>query len=390
MDSTTTDFWSSFDWSGWAVKLLMAVAILVVTWIVARIVRWAFSKLTERVGLLQRAGGDGNSVGDSLGQIASLLVWLFGLVAILQLFALERVLEPIQSLLTGVMGFLPNLIGAAFVFFVGSLIAKIVRQLVETTLSTINFDTYLNRTGADEVTGNQTLSRTLATVLWALIMIVVAIASLQILGISAISDPAQQMLQAIFTAIPNIIAAALILGVGFVIARFAGDILLEILQGFGTDRAASSLGLLTEGRSLSSVLTKIAQVAIMLFFGVMATRMLDFPEVTAILNEVLALGGRVLFGAVIIGAGFYVANLLASMVEGGLATQVIRYATLVLFVAMGLSYMGIADSIIQLAFGSLVVGGALAAAIAFGLGGRDAAARVLERAEQQGSSELTS
>ena len=52
---------------------------------------------------------------------------------------------------------------------------------------------------------------------------------------------------------------------------------------------------------------------------------------------------------------------------------------LVLFVAMGLKYMGIADSIIELGFGALVVGGAAAAALAFGLGGRDQAARQLER-----------
>jgi len=60
---------------------------------------------------------------------------------------------------------------------------------------------------------------------------------------------------------------------------------------------------------------------------------------------------------------------------------VIRWAIIVLFAAMGLKYMGIADSIITLAFGSVVVGGAVAAALAFGLGGRDAAARVL--AEKQ-------
>jgi hypothetical protein len=59
--------------------------------------------------------------------------------------------------------------------------------------------------------------------------------------------------------------------------------------------------------------------------------------------------------------------------------MVVKYATIVLFVAMGLKYMGIADSIIELGFGALVVGGALAAALAFGLGGRDVAGRYLAR-----------
>jgi hypothetical protein len=66
----------------------------------------------------------------------------------------------------------------------------------------------------------------------------------------------------------------------------------------------------------------------------------------------------VLFGAAIIAAGFFIANLVARAFGGtGTAATVVRYATLVLFVAMGLKYMGIADSIIELAFGALVVGG---------------------------------
>jgi hypothetical protein len=211
-------------------------------------------------------------------------------------------------------------------------------------------------------------------------MIVVTIAALQILGISAISDPAEQMLTIIFDAIPAVIAAALLLALGVVIARFAGNLLEQILEGFGTDRAVRALGVETD-RSASSVLAKVAQVAIVLFFAVMAAQLLGFPQITQFLSRVLELGGQVLFGAAIIAVGFFIANLLARMVDDGPATEIVRYATIVLFAAMGLSFMGIADDIIELAFGALVVGSALAAALAFGLGGRDAASRQLARLE---------
>ncbi|MFV0534604.1 MAG: hypothetical protein ACK5MR_13230, partial [Cumulibacter sp.] len=56
---------------------------------------------------------------------------------------------------------------------------------------------------------------------------------------------------------------------------------------------------------------------------------------------------------------------------------------LVLFAAIGLRYMGLADSIVNLAFGALVVSAGLAAALAFGIGGRDAAARRLQRMEEK-------
>lgn len=229
---------------------------------------------------------------------------------------------------------------------------------------------------------NAKITSVIANLAFAIILVVVSIAALQILGISAIADPATTMLQLILNAIPLIIAAALILGIGFVIAKFAGDLLESTLQGLGTDRAVAGFGI--ESRtSASTVLARVAQVAIMLFFAIMAARTLDFPEVTNLLNEVLALGGRVLFGAAIIGAGFFIANLLARAIGSGTASTIVRYGTLVLFVAMGLQYMGIADSIINLAFGALVVGGALAAALAYGLGGRDAASRSLQKLERQ-------
>lgn len=403
------DFLDNYDWPQILQNVVIAILILIATWILARVVKWAIGKLVSKVGFLQKQGSDGQSVGDSLGQIASLLVWLFGLVAVMQVFALNAALTPIQSLLDNVMGYLPNIIGAVFVFFIGFVLAKILKQLVETALGAANLEglaAKLNPNQAARAVGAggaatpeasqaapaeqdsgsdlvRNLPSLVGNLVFAVVLIVVSIAALQILGIRAISDPAEQMLTIILNAIPLIIAAALILGLGFLIAKFVGELLESTLRGLGTDRAVSSLGIVPDGTSASTIITKVAQAAIMIFFAIMATRTLNFPEVTAILNEVLELGGRVLFGGAIIAAGFLVAGLLARAVGGGTASTIIRYATLVLFVAMGLQYMGIADSIINLAFGALVVGGALAAALAYGLGGRDAAARSLEKVQRK-------
>lgn len=412
-------FLDDIDWAGLLGKALAAVAILVVTWLVAMIVKSLFTKLSRRIPTLQKAGADGESVGVTMGSIGSLVVWLLGLTALLSVLGLSQVLGPIQSLLDGVLGFLPNLIGAGIVFFVGALLAKVVRQLVETALGALPIDSWMKKAGAttSSVTGTQSaapagpppppgqpappqgpngqpappqgggsssggaassIPKTLATVLYALIMIVVTISALQILGIESISRPAEQMLQTIFDTIPAIIAAGIMLALGVFIARFAGDILEQVLDGVGVDRQLGELDILPEGTKVAPAVAKIAQVAIVLFFAVMAAQLLNFPQITQFLSEVLALGGKVVFGGAIIAAGFFIASLLAKLLSGVGAT-IVKYATIVLFVAMGLKYMGIADSIIELGFGALVVGGAAAAALAFGLGGRDAAARQLER-----------
>ncbi|MGO1411245.1 mechanosensitive ion channel [Microbacterium sp.] len=395
---------SSFNWGDMLMKIGLAIVIILVTWLIAWLVKWGISKLVGRIGFLQKQGSDGKPVGDSIGQVASLIVWLFGLVAVLQVFALEQVLAPIQGMLDGILQYLPNIIGAGFVFFIGFVIAKIVSQLVSVALNAANLDRLMSKASpqraADTITGEEAappapqgaappqpaqpsagarIASIVSNLVFAIILIVVAVAALQILNITAISEPAVQMLNLILGAIPSIIAALLILGLGYLIAKFVGDLLEGTLVGIGTDRAIASMGIMPEGRSASAIITTIARVAIMVFFGIMAARALNFPEITDILNEVLSLGGRVLFGGAIIAAGFLVAKLLSNAIGSGTASTVIRYATLVLFAAMGLQYMGIADSIITLAFGSIVVGGALAAALAFGLGGRNAAARSLDK-----------
>src|SRR5699024_7211286 len=126
---------------------------------------------------------------------------------------------------------------------------------------------------------------------------------------------------------------------------------------------------------------RIDLFAIMVIYACMAVRALVLPDVKNILNDVLALGCRVVFGGLIIGSGFIIAKIISNAIGEGTGSIVVRYATIVLFVAMGLQYMGIADSIITLAFGAVVVGGALAASLAFGLGGRDAASRTLAKME---------
>lgn len=393
------------DWVGLGSKVLAAIVILVVTWIIAKIVAWAFAKLTSKIPVLQKAGNDGDSIGKSLGSVAALLVWLFGLIALLDLFELSSVLTPIQGLLDGVMGFLPNLIGAVFVFIVGALVAKVVRQLVETALGAVPFDKWIGSGSklsgqVDATVGVDTTAdpydapaapagaaaqivKVIGLVLYAIIMIVVAIAALQILGISSISEPAEGMLNMILAAIPKLIAAAILLGIGVLIARFAADILGQIIDGLGFDNALRSMDVLPAGQSATPAITKVIQIGIVLFFAVMAAQMLEFPQITAFISEVLELGGKVIFGGAIIAAGVVIAGVLAKLVPGS-ASQILKYATIVLFVAIGLKFMGLADSIINLGFGAVVVGGAAAAALAFGLGGREAAARQLERLQAEG------
>lgn len=77
------------------------------------------------------------------------------------------------------------------------------------------------------------LSKIAGQVVFALILIVISISALQVLGIRAISEPATEMLSLILNTLPLIIAAAILLGLGYLIARFVAPVLETALRGLG-------------------------------------------------------------------------------------------------------------------------------------------------------------
>lgn len=335
----------------------------------------------DKIPLLRRAAASGDSVGASLGKIVSLFIWLFGLVAVLQALNLNSVIGPVQGLIDSFVSFVPKILGAGIIFFVGGMIAKIVRDIVETALSTINFDKWANMGGAEAVTGNSAISKTIGTIVFILIIVPVGIAALDVLNIPSITEPAKEMLQLVLGAVPRIIGASLLLGLGYVIARWVGKMLEEVLPGLGFDKSIAAIGLVPEGRSAAGAIAMIVQVAIMLFMGIAATRLLGFPELTRIVQTVLDQGASVIFGATLIAAGVLLARVLKKLVSAaageGLVPGLIEWLTIGLFIFIGLKQMHIGGQIVDYAFTAIVAGAAIAFALAVGLGGREVAARKL-------------
>jgi hypothetical protein len=395
-------------WQGqvmyWGPKVLIALLILVATWIVARVVKWAFQRAIDRIPALRThvTGGPKETVGHQLGTIAKLIIWLVGIMAALNYLGVGQILEPINALLDGIFAFLPNVIAAGLIFFVGLIVARIVRQLTETVLIAANVDGLLARVGIGDTTGTTrtppeevppgaapgatraTLARAAGILVYALIIIPVAIAALNVLKIDAISVPATNMLNDILAAIPHILTAALWLGIAFVLARFVKTIIEGILPPTGFDNAIRSTGILPAGSSPSRLVANIAFIAVMLAAAIEAAQQLGGGTVAIFLAQVTELGGKVIFGTLIIVTGIFLARIIAGLVgsstgEGSYGEEIVKYAIIALFTAIGLTFMGLADQIVILAFGLILGSAAVAVALAFGLGGRDAAARILER-----------
>jgi hypothetical protein len=399
----TSAYWQA-QLMNWGPKVLIAVLILIATWLVARAVKWMLQRAIDKTPLLKKhvTGTPEETVGHQLGTIAKLIIWLVGIMAALSFLGFAQILAPINELVSEIFAFLPNLIGAGLIFFVGLIVARIVRQLVETVLVAANVDGLLARIGIGSTTGTvrtsadavppgaapgstrASIAKAVGILAYAFIIIPIAIAAVNVLGIEAISGPATQMLNEIGNAIPRILAAALWIGIAFVAAKFLKTIIEAILPPTGFDDALLSTGVLPSNARPSRIVANIAMIAVILAASIEAAKQLGGGTIAIFLAQVTELGGKVIFGTLIIVVGIFLARIIANLVgsgtgEGGYAQTIVRYAIIALFTAIGLTFMGLADQIVILAFGLILGSAAVATALAFGLGGRDFAARALER-----------
>jgi hypothetical protein len=385
----------------WGPKVLFAILILVVTHFVAKAVQWGIAKLIDRVPVLKRhpnVGGD--SIGTELGRLAYWLVWLVGLIAALQPLGLSGVLTPVTALTNEVFAFLPKLLGAGLFFFAGLILARIVRHVVEAFLGALNLERLLGRAGlsigeqpiAVDETGTasegaaparSSIARAVGVTVSAIIILFASIGALQILQITAISDPATNMLNAIALAIPNVLAALVWLTLAFIIGRWVKSLLETVLPSLGFDNAVRALGVTPANAVPSRVVGTLAMTAAIIIGLMEAARQVGGDSTAALMFQITELGGKVIFGTVIIVVGLFLARILANLVgsstgEASYAQTIVKYAIIALFTAIGLTFMGLADQIVMMAFGLILGSAAVATALAFGLGGRDYAARVLE------------
>ncbi len=385
---------------GYLPQLIAAGVLVVVAFVVAGVLRLLVRKGLEAAHIDERLGGGGEegekqtTLSESVATAVYYLVFLLFLPAILGTLELEGLLRPVEGLLGELLAFLPNLFAAAIILVVGYFIAKLIRNIVSNLLAAAGADRLAERVGLSGVLGAQTLSQVLGTIVYVLVLIPVLIAALNALAIEAVTAPASEMLDLILTAIPQILAAAIVVIIAYVVGKLVGGLIANLLSSIGFNAFLSKIGLWRESseakKTPSDLVGALVLVAVLAFAAMEAAGLLGFEALTGLIAEFLVFAGQLLLGLVIFALGLYVARLAYDAISGSgmsqaaLVAVAARSAVIVLAGAMALRQMGLANSIINLAFGLVLGAIALAAAIAFGIGGREFAQRQLERLSGNG------
>ena len=377
--------------------LIAGGVVIFIAWLVATILRAIARGFLEATRFNKRVG-DAAGVKDwplarAVGEVVYWLVWLLFLPIIFAAFGLTALIVPVMNLLAALLGWIPNLIVAALILIVGWFIARIVQRIAASFFAALGTDKLSDRVGLSKYMGKLTLSALIGYVVFILILIPIIIAALEALGLTALTAPLVAMLTNVMIAIPVIIVAVLVIIIAYFVGRVVGDFVAQLFADLGFDNILVRLGLAKPGtktaRTPSQVVGWLVMVGIVLAAALGAFTMLNLTSLTVLLGGFIVFAARILAGLLVFGVGLWLAAWAANFVlESGwpnkyLLALVARVAIIVLALAMALTTMGLADSIVALAFGLPLVGVALAIGLAFGLGGREAAAKQVEQWQVQ-------
>ena len=365
-------------------NLLAAVAVGFIGWILAGLVKAGLTNVLARTEMDEKLSNEVGvgSLSSNIGEIFYWLVLLLFLPIVLSILGLTGLLIPVQNMVNEAVAYLPNLLIAGVIIFVGYILAKIVRGIVEGLSNSLGLQTQAEKIGLFK---NSNVSKFLGSFVFAIIIITALIVAFEALGIEAISQPATAMLNQIMYAIPQIIAAGLILIVAYVVSRFVGRLVAELVSGAGVDEIPMKLDVqrfLGKTR-VSDIIGCLIVFFTMLFAVSEAADRLGLEQISVLIAMFIQFGASILLGAVILVVGFWLANVVANVIQRGEYNSsrwlgnLVRILIMGLVIAMGLRAMGIADSIVNLAFGLTLGSVAVAFALAFGLGGRQPAERLL-------------
>ena len=325
MEQITTFFTDTIGTS--LLNLAVALLILLVGYIVARIIAGLIRRLLKRTNLDNRIADALSEPGeerrfeveDVIGKVVFWLLMIFVFVAFFERLGLERIAAPLSAFLNNVTtNYLPSLAGAGILLLIAWLVAMALRFLVKKAVSLTKLDERMSKYGALEEGEKVTFGESLASGVFWLVFLLFLPSVLAALGISEIAQPLQGVLDEIFGVIPALLAAGIVFLIGWFVARILFQVLSNLLKAVGADQFGQRVGL-SESYALSNLVARIVYVFVMLVTVIAALDKLNIAAIseptTQMLTTIVDAIPGIIGAALVLIVSYAIARLVAKLVE---------------------------------------------------------------------------
>jgi hypothetical protein len=308
-------------------QLVFAIAILVGGWVIAIF----FSSMTE--GLMKKTDIDNKLANWLTGSRSSSLpiekwagatvfwiIILFTLVGFFQFLRLDAVATPLNGLLAQIASFLPKLGGAAILAGIAWVLATISKVIVGRFLRSAQVDAKVNESVGDSSTEVMPLSETLSSALYWLILLLFLPLVLDTLGLVQALQPVQNLVNQVLSALPKILKAVMIGGIGWLIAQVVKRLVTNLLATSGADRFLQRWTPNQTEYTLSQVVGNFIYVLILIPTAISTLEALEVGAIsrpaTAMLDQVLRFLPQVFVASAILTVAYFLGQFARDIVSG--------------------------------------------------------------------------
>jgi hypothetical protein len=311
-------------------NFIKAVLIFVLGLILAFITSSLIGGLLKRTNVDNRLGAWVTGRTDSSEQvgventIASLVFWtimLLVLVAILDLFKLTLVSQPLNTLLNQVLGFLPKIGAAIALLAIAWGLATVSKLVLTRVMTTFRLDERLNQQVGEPRGGDRiSISETLGNAIYWFIFLLFLPSILSTLELQGTLQPVQNLLNQILSSLPYILQAILIGVTGWLIAQVVRRIVSNLLAASGVDRLGSRFGLRATSGSqpLSWIIGTLVYVLILIPTAISALKALRIEAIsdpaTSMLEKILTTIPQILTAGLILVIAYFLGKFVADLV----------------------------------------------------------------------------
>jgi Conserved TM helix len=313
------------------VDTVLAIAILVIGWIVALIAASLTENLLKKTDFDNRLAnwitGDSETsqkidVEKWCGNLVFWGIMVLVLVAFLEKLKLTVVSQPINNFLNQILGFLPKIGGGIILLAIAWVLASLSKLILLRTFRVFRLD---ERLGQQVNTGTETtqlpLSETIANSVYWFIFLLFLPSVLSTLELQGTLQPVQELVNKILSILPNIFAAILIAATGWLVAQIVRRIVTNLLAATGADNFGSKIGIsqATGGQNLSNLAGTLVYVFILIPTAIAGLNALKIDAISqpaiTMLTQILDAVPKIFTASLILVISYYLGKIVADFIS---------------------------------------------------------------------------
>lgn len=243
---------------------------------------------------------------------------------------MDQFTDSLQGLWQSFLSLLPGLIGALLLLVLAWIIATLVKKAIVKGLNAIDFENKLVKWGvANTVQDGDRIIESIGKVFYYLIWLFFIPGILSQIGLANIAAPITNMFDSFLAFLPKLFGAAVILAIGYFVAKFVKELVQNLLETINIDRFIGKYtqttnkepGQMVEQKNtLARVLANVVFVIVLIPVLTVALETLEIRSISEpivnVLNQVLAAIPDVLVAVILVIAGTLIAKFVADLIEG--------------------------------------------------------------------------